>query len=298
MSIDALSSNDLFNLIIYDAISPTPNTSHGVCDSSETTFFSDEKGLKHQDHHQHGTLEHRPKPNLARKRHPNEAESSNWGAVGLQQGKKKRKRKPKACKNKEEAETQRMTHIAVERNRRKLMSEHLSVLRSLMPESYVQRGDQASIVGGAVEFVKELEHVLSTLEAKKLQILHQEIEEKQENYKNEDSVRRKLFSDSNSSQYSAKSKASSADIEVTLIETHANLRILSIRTHRQLLKLIAGLQALRLTILHLNVTDFHPLVLYSISLKVEEGCQLRSVDDIAAAAHEMVRIIEEEGVLC
>ena len=130
------------------------------------------------------------------------------------------------------------------------------------------KGDQASIVGGAVEFVKELEHVLSTLEAKKLQILHQEIEEKQENYKNEDSVRRKLFSDSNSSQYSAKSKASSADIEVTLIETHANLRILSIRTHRQLLKLIAGLQALRLTILHLNVTDFHPLVLYSISLKV------------------------------
>lgn len=135
--------------------------------------------------------------------------------------------------------------------------------------------------------MKELEHLLTSLEAKKLQILQQEVEEDTENQiNNEDSVRRKLFSVSapfatvlmhsdyhNCSQYStkytSKSKASSADIEVTLIETHANLRILSTRTHRQLLKLIAGLQALRLTILHLNVTDFHPLVLYSISLKVK-----------------------------
>lgn len=42
-------------------------------------------------------------------------------------------------KNKEEINNQRMTHIAVERNRRKLMNEYLSVLRSLMPDSYVQR---------------------------------------------------------------------------------------------------------------------------------------------------------------
>jgi hypothetical protein len=32
-----------------------------------------------------------------------------------------------------------MTHIAVERNRRKQMNEYLAVLRSLMPPSYVQR---------------------------------------------------------------------------------------------------------------------------------------------------------------
>jgi hypothetical protein len=55
------------------------------------------------------------------------------------QGKKTRRRKPRVCKNREDAETQRMTHIAVERNRRKLMNEHLAVLRSLMPESYVRR---------------------------------------------------------------------------------------------------------------------------------------------------------------
>jgi hypothetical protein len=36
-------------------------------------------------------------------------------------------------------ESQRMTHIAVERNRRRQMNEYLRILRSLMPGSYVQR---------------------------------------------------------------------------------------------------------------------------------------------------------------
>lgn len=50
-----------------------------------------------------------------------------------------KRRRSRSRKNKEEIENQRMTHIAVERNRRKQMNEYLSVLRSLMPESYVQR---------------------------------------------------------------------------------------------------------------------------------------------------------------
>lgn len=54
------------------------------------------------------------------------------------EGKSKRKR-PRTVKTIEEVESQRMTHIAVERNRRKQMNEHLRVLRSLMPSSYVQR---------------------------------------------------------------------------------------------------------------------------------------------------------------
>ena len=50
-----------------------------------------------------------------------------------------KRRRAKSRKNKEEIENQRMTHIAVERNRRKQMNEYLSVLRSLMPDSYIQR---------------------------------------------------------------------------------------------------------------------------------------------------------------
>jgi hypothetical protein len=52
---------------------------------------------------------------------------------------RKRRRRARSCKSKEEAEIQRMTHIAVERNRRRQMNEYLAVLRSLMPEAYVQR---------------------------------------------------------------------------------------------------------------------------------------------------------------
>ncbi|PWA79335.1 phosphoenolpyruvate carboxykinase 2 [Artemisia annua] len=62
---------------------------------------------------------------------------------------------------------QKVSHIAVERNRRKQMNEHLSVLRSLMPCFYVKRGDQASIIGGVVDYITELQQVLQSLEAKK-----------------------------------------------------------------------------------------------------------------------------------
>ncbi|KAK1421441.1 hypothetical protein QVD17_23778 [Tagetes erecta] len=61
----------------------------------------------------------------------------------------------------------KVSHITVERNRRKQMNEHLTVLRSLMPCFYVKRGDQASIIGGVVDYITELQQVLQSLEAKK-----------------------------------------------------------------------------------------------------------------------------------
>ncbi|KAG6745635.1 hypothetical protein POTOM_050133 [Populus tomentosa] len=70
---------------------------------------------------------------------------------------------------------QRISHIAVERNRRKQMNEHLSVLRSLMPCFYVKRGDQASIIGGVVDYINELQQVLHSLEAKKQRKVYSEV---------------------------------------------------------------------------------------------------------------------------
>lgn len=58
------------------------------------------------------------------------------GMVKQLSTKRKRSTAPKHCN---EVETQRMTHIAVERNRRKQMNEHLAALRALMPGSYVQK---------------------------------------------------------------------------------------------------------------------------------------------------------------
>ncbi|CAH2068863.1 unnamed protein product [Thlaspi arvense] len=76
----------------------------------------------------------------------------------------------------EEPEGQlRMSHITVERNRRKQMNEHLSVLRSLMPCFYVKRGDQASIIGGVVDYINELQQVLQSLETKKQRRVYSEV---------------------------------------------------------------------------------------------------------------------------
>nr|VDD17441.1 unnamed protein product [Brassica rapa] len=70
---------------------------------------------------------------------------------------------------------QKMSHVNVERNRRKQMNEHLIVLRSLMPCFYVKRGDQASIIGGVVEYINELQQVLQSLEAKKQRKTYAEV---------------------------------------------------------------------------------------------------------------------------
>uniref|UniRef100_A0A0A9GRT3 Uncharacterized protein n=1 Tax=Arundo donax TaxID=35708 RepID=A0A0A9GRT3_ARUDO len=85
-----------------------------------------------------------------------------------------------------------------------------------------------------------------------------------------------------------------ADVEATMVESHANLRVLSRRRPRQLLRLVVGLQGHRLTVLHINMTSAGHMVLYSFSLKVEDDCQLTCVDEIATAAHQIVEKIQEE----
>ncbi|XP_071713563.1 transcription factor SPEECHLESS-like [Rutidosis leptorrhynchoides] len=69
----------------------------------------------------------------------------------------------------------KVSHIAVERNRRKQMNEHLSVLRSLLPCFYVKRGDQASIIEGVASYITELQQVLQSLEAKKQRKVYSEL---------------------------------------------------------------------------------------------------------------------------
>ncbi|GMP24702.1 hypothetical protein CsSME_00001881 [Camellia sinensis var. sinensis] len=92
--------------------------------------------------------------------------------------KSKRQKLANATASSEEANPdgqQKVSHITVERNRRKQMNEHLSILRSLMPCFYVKRGDQASIIGGVVDYINELQQVLQSLEAKKQRKLYSEV---------------------------------------------------------------------------------------------------------------------------
>ncbi|KAL8166601.1 hypothetical protein V2J09_008100 [Rumex salicifolius] len=200
-----------------------------------------------------------------------------------------KRRRARCRKNREDIENQRMTHIAVERNRRKQMNEYLSVLKSLMPDSYVQRGDQASIVGGAINFVKELEQNLHFLSAQK----------KNSNSmapKKEELPFQEFFS---FPQYSTVNSSSSgetsyvADVEVTMVESHANMKIRSRKQPKQLLNLVSGLQGLKLSILHLNVSTADQFALYCLSVGVEENSVLNSADEIATAVHQLLGRIQQ-----
>ncbi|KAM1225347.1 hypothetical protein ACFX13_044822 [Malus domestica] len=213
---------------------------------------------------------------------------------------RRKRHRTKSSKNKEEIENQRMTHIVVERNRRKQMNEYLAVLRSLMPQSYAQRGDQASIIGGAINFVKELEQLLQSMDSNK--------RSKQQPLAEfftfpQFSTRATQCNQSaglqanelNTTQFNNNQwAAAAADIEVTMVDSHANLKILSKKRPRQLLKMVAGFQSLRLSVLHLNVTTADEMVLYSVSVKIEDGCLLNTVDEIAAAVNQMLRSINQE----
>ncbi|CAN6714998.1 unnamed protein product [Malus baccata var. baccata] len=221
--------------------------------------------------------------------------------INMSRSSRAKRRRAKSKKNEEEIENQRMTHIAVERNRRKQMNEYLSVLRSIMPDSYVQRGDQASIIGGAINYVKELEQEVQFLGVQK---------------PNDHAPFSEFFT---FPQYSSRSSTSdhesavsamaelpllecrlskiAADIEVTMVESHASLKVRSKKVPKQLLKIVSGLHDMHLTVLHLNVVTVDDIVLYSLSLKVEDECMLTSVDEIATAVHEMLARIQEEAML-
>ncbi|KAF8106967.1 hypothetical protein N665_0129s0036 [Sinapis alba] len=197
--------------------------------------------------------------------------NNNLVVASVSREKRKRKR-TKPAKNTEETETQRMTHIAVERNRRRQMNVYLNSLRSLIPSSYILRGDQASIVGGAIDFVKILEQQLQSLEA-------QRITDNNNNLREDISLRV-----SNEEQSDGKLR-----IDATVIESHVNLKIQSPRKQGQLLRSIIWLEKLRFTVLHLNVTSpcNASSVSYSFNLKMEDDCTLTSADEITAAVRQI-----------
>ncbi|KAK9165778.1 hypothetical protein Scep_000969 [Stephania cephalantha] len=210
---------------------------------------------------------------------------------------RRKRRRYKSSKNKEEAESQRMTHIFVERNRRKQMNDYLSILRSLMPPLFSKQSDQASVVGGAINFLKELEQLQQSLQAQKrlrkpADTAHFPNLFTFPHYNNSAG----LTQCGNSGESMAENRSGVANIEVTKVESHASVKIVSERRPKQLLRMVVEFQKLRLTILHLTVTTVDRMVHYSFSVKVEEECQLTSVDEISMAVYQVLdRINEESG---
>ena len=152
------------------------------------------------------------------------------------------------------------------------------------------QGDQASIVGGAINFVKELEQLLQSLEAQRRSSQRPADDVDPDDAgpfadfftfpqytmcavvagaapENKNADHREGAGGAEEEASGSKPSAV-ADVEATMVESHANLRVLSRRRPRQLLRLVLGLQGHRLTVLHLNMSSAGHMVLYSFSLKV------------------------------
>uniref|UniRef100_A0A5B6YGU5 Transcription factor FAMA n=1 Tax=Davidia involucrata TaxID=16924 RepID=A0A5B6YGU5_DAVIN len=222
---------------------------------------------------------------------------------------KNKRKRLRTSKTSEEVESQRMTHIAVERNRRKQMNEHLRVLRSLMPGSYVQRGDQASIIGGAIEFVRELEQLLQCLESQKRRRLYGDaprpvgvggdssigIQQPQPPFfpvLPNDELNKLVDMETGVllQEETAESKSCLADVEVKLLGFDAIIKILSRRRPGQLIKTIAALEDLQLNILHTNITTIEQTVLYSFNVKVASEGRF-TAEDIASSVQQIFSFI-------
>ncbi|KAI0504333.1 transcription factor MUTE [Dendrobium catenatum] len=177
-----------------------------------------------------------------------------------------------------------MSHITVERNRRRQMNEHLKVLRSLTPCFYIKRGDQASIIGGAIEFIKEMQQLLHSLETKK---------------------KRKSLSPSPSpssrpsvlqltsppplascspfeavKELSACCNSSVADVEAKISGSNVILKTLSKSIPGQVVRIISLLEREAFEILHLSISSMEDTVLYSFVIKIGLQCKL-SVEELA-----------------
>lgn len=153
------------------------------------------------------------------------------------------------------------------------------------------KGDQASIIGGAIEFVRELEQLLQCLESQKRRRIYgdapppppprpigdsanpmqqTQVPPPPPPFFNPDDPL-KLVSEYENGlirEETAESKSSLADVEVRVLGFDAMIKILCRRSPGQLIKTIAALEDLELNILHTNITTIEQTVLYSFNVKV------------------------------
>ncbi|KAL6526653.1 hypothetical protein OROGR_015743 [Orobanche gracilis] len=192
-------------------------------------------------------------------------------AVLLDSYTKSKRKRPRSRKTSEQVESQRMTHISVERNRRKQMNEHLHVLKSLMPTSYVRRGDQASRIGGAIEFVRELEQLVQCLESQK---------------------RRRVYGDSpigDNSLVGYDQNGLLGDVEVKVIGVDGlMIKILSRTRPGQLIRTIAAIEDLKLNIIHATVTTIEQNVLYFFKVKMNGEALRFTAEDVANSTQQIL----------
>ncbi|OMO85364.1 hypothetical protein COLO4_21652 [Corchorus olitorius] len=175
-----------------------------------------------------------------------------------------------------------MSHIAVERNRRRQMNEHL-------------KGDQASIIGGVIEFIKELHQVLQALESKKQRKTSlspspstpspRPLLQQLPNSSQPDHIHSPFGVDTSVGEVAACCNSSLADVEARISGPNVILKTISKRIPGQILKIIAVLEKFSFEILHLNISSMEDTVLYSFVIKIGLECQL-SLEELAVQVQQ------------
>ncbi|XP_010436176.1 PREDICTED: transcription factor MUTE [Camelina sativa] len=198
-----------------------------------------------------------------------------------------------------------MSHIAVERNRRRQMNEHLKSLRSLTPCFYIKRGDQASIIGGVIEFIKELQQLVQVLESKKRRKTinrpsfpydHQTIEPSilaASTTRVPFSRIENVMTTSTFKEVGACCNSPHANVEAKISGSNVVLRVVSRRIVGQLVKILSVLEKLSFQVLHLNISSMEETVLYFFVVKIGLECHL-SLEELTL---EVQKSFVPEGIV-
>lgn len=135
----------------------------------------------------------------------------------------------------------------------------------------IDQGDQASIIGGVIEFIKEMHQVLQSLESKKRRksvspspgpsprpqaVPHHPAD--QNSFGFENCVK----------ELGASCNSPVADVEAKISGSNVMLKVISRRVAGQIAKIISVLERLSFEVLHLNISSMEDTVLYSFVIKV------------------------------
>lgn len=145
------------------------------------------------------------------------------------------------------------------------------------------QGDQASIVGGAIRLVEELEQVLESLHLQKQIRGGTPIDQVPVSHLVADnciSIRKEAY---------ACTQSSMVNVQVEMVSLSSIfVKVIAPKRHHQLLHTLQALTFLSLKVLHLNITTLDITIIYSFNLKVNTDMQHF---DVSLVAHAMRGIV-------
>ncbi|KAI5447291.1 hypothetical protein KIW84_014951, partial [Lathyrus oleraceus] len=146
-------------------------------------------------------------------------------------------------------------------------------------------GDQASIIGGVIEFINELHQVLQSLESQKRRKSlspspNPSPKTLQPTFHQFDISSGGIETNNTFKELGASCNSSVADVEVKISGPNVILRVISQRIPGQVSRIITVLESFSFEVLHLNISSMEETVLYQFVVKIELGCQL-SLEELA-----------------